>query len=172
MGLQTISEKTQICDNEFLKFSTSYVYSKYLFWIFENIKRRTIFSYFVRLQQNRNATDITISVVSSGGHLGTSLKIAPYIYRNATVFKLRLMTKWDDWCQNILHAALTHFPNCALMAWQRSTSYFAIRTKKILKHLLTPGNDIPTFFSFLVGLWQCWKLFTCYDNFIFSLNKL
>ena len=57
-------------------------------------KRRTIFSYFVGLQQNSNATDITISVVSSGGHLGTSLKIAPYIYRNATVFKLRLMTKY------------------------------------------------------------------------------
>ena len=116
--------------------------------------------------------------------------------------------------------------------------------KKILKHLLIPASDIPTFFSFLVGLWhgstssmmnflnfsvsgwiwslmrettsltvetpiflfcsplvhlkkpdcsdckkllalsafkfyiselekhQCWKLFTCYDNFIFSLNKL
>ena len=124
-----LSGQTQICDDEFLKVSSSYDYSKYLFGIFENKKRRTIFSYFVRLQQNRNATDITISVVSSGGHLGTSLKIAPYIYRNATVFKLRLMTKWDDWCQNILlHAALTHFPNCALMAWQRSASYF--RTKK------------------------------------------
>ena len=52
-----------------------------------------MFSYFVRLQQNRNETDITSSVVSSGGHLGTSLKIAPYIYGKATVFKLRLMTK-------------------------------------------------------------------------------
>ena len=93
MGLQIFSGQTQISDDEFLKVSGSYDYSKYLFGIFENKKRRTIFSYFVRLQQNRNATDITISVVSSGGHLSTSLKIAPYIYGNATVFQLRLMTK-------------------------------------------------------------------------------
>ena len=26
--------------------------------------------------------------------------------------------------------------------------------KKILKHLLIPASDIPTFFSFLVGLWH------------------